>query len=53
MVYAFADDRLWIDETQEGVNGKLEIWRNALESKRIKLSKSKIEYMECKFNNEV
>ncbi|KAF3624971.1 Long chain acyl-CoA synthetase 6, peroxisomal [Capsicum annuum] len=34
-----------IDETQGGVNVKLEVWRQTLESKRFRLSRSKTEYM--------
>lgn len=34
-----------IDDTSEGVNTKLELWRNTLESKGFKISKSKTEYM--------
>ncbi|CAN6720664.1 unnamed protein product [Malus baccata var. baccata] len=41
---------LLIDETQEGVNAKLNLWREVLESKGFRLSRSKTEYMECKFS---
>ncbi|KAM2243451.1 hypothetical protein ACFX1S_010279 [Malus domestica] len=44
------DDIVLIDETQERVNAKLNLWREVLESKGIRLSRSKIEYMECKFS---
>ena len=37
-------------ETRCGVNVKLEIWRDALESKCFWLNRTKIEYMECKFS---
>ncbi|CAN6725284.1 unnamed protein product [Malus baccata var. baccata] len=37
-----------IDETQEGVNAKLNLWRKVLESKGLHLSRSKTEYMEYK-----
>ena len=47
----FADDIVLVDETREGVNTKLEIWRKALESKGFRISRTKIEYMECKFSN--
>ncbi|GMP54130.1 hypothetical protein CsSME_00019390 [Camellia sinensis var. sinensis] len=47
----FADDIVLVDETREGVNTKLEIWRKALESKGFRISKTKTEYMECKFSN--
>lgn len=43
----FAND---IDETQEVVNAKLKHWGEALESKGLRLSRSKTEYMECKFS---
>ncbi|KAM2797605.1 hypothetical protein COP1_002656 [Malus domestica] len=46
----FADDIVLIDETQEGVNAKLNLWRDVLESKGLRLSRSKTEYMECKFS---
>ncbi|XP_070028823.1 uncharacterized protein [Nicotiana sylvestris] len=48
----FADDIVLIDETRTGVNEKLEIWRQALESKGFKLSRTKMEYLECKFSAE-
>ncbi|KAB2612838.1 RNA-directed DNA polymerase (Reverse transcriptase) [Pyrus ussuriensis x Pyrus communis] len=34
----------------EGVNAKLNLWREVLESKGLCLSQSKTEYMECKFS---
>ena len=46
----FVDGLVLIDETQEGVNAKLNLWREVLESKGLRLSQSKTEYMECKFN---
>ncbi|XP_070026270.1 uncharacterized protein [Nicotiana sylvestris] len=46
----FIDDIVLIDETRGGVNAKLEVWRQTLESKGFKLSKSKIKYLECKFS---
>ncbi|KAM2859996.1 hypothetical protein COP2_025345 [Malus domestica] len=46
----FANDIVLIDKTQEGVNAKLNLWREVLESKGLRLSRSKIEYMECKFS---
>ncbi|XP_060183440.1 uncharacterized protein LOC132613435 [Lycium barbarum] len=46
----FADDIVLIDETCSGVNGKLEDWRPTLESKGFRLSRTKTEYMECKFS---
>ena len=37
----FADDIVLIDETKAGVNAKLEVWREALESRDLKISKNK------------
>lgn len=37
----FTDDILLIDETKEGINDKLEIWRSTLEAKGFRLSRSK------------
>ncbi|OIT29657.1 hypothetical protein A4A49_17649 [Nicotiana attenuata] len=48
----FADDIVLIDETRGGVNARLEVWRQMLESKGFKLSRSKTEYLECKFSDE-
>nr|XP_009788851.1 PREDICTED: uncharacterized protein LOC104236591 [Nicotiana sylvestris] len=47
----FADDIVLIDETRSGVNTRLEVWRLPLESKGFKLSRTKAEYLECKFCN--
>ncbi|KAM2681888.1 hypothetical protein EV2_013507 [Malus domestica] len=46
----FANDIVLIDETLEGVNVKLNLWREVLESKDLHLSRSKTENMECKFS---
>ncbi|XP_070045377.1 uncharacterized protein [Nicotiana tomentosiformis] len=37
-------------ETHCRVNKRLEVWRQTLESKGVKLNKTKIEYLECKFS---
>ncbi|XP_070018740.1 uncharacterized protein [Nicotiana sylvestris] len=47
----FANDIVLIDETWGDVNERLEVWRQTLESKGFKLSRTKTEYLECKFNN--
>ncbi|KAI0519248.1 hypothetical protein KFK09_006690 [Dendrobium nobile] len=47
----FADDILLVDNTREGVEGKLELWRSTLESKGFRLSRSKTEYMQCNFSS--
>ena len=36
-----------MNETREGVNTKLEIWRKTFESKGFRISKTKAQYMEC------
>ena len=41
----FADDIVLINETKSGVNAKLEVWREVLESKSFKISKPKTEYI--------
>jgi hypothetical protein len=42
----FVDDIVLVDETRYRVNVKLEIWRDALESKGLQLSRTKKEYVE-------
>ncbi|XP_070010807.1 uncharacterized protein LOC142162899 [Nicotiana tabacum] len=37
---------------RDGVNTRLEVWRQTLETKGFKLSRSKTEYLECKFSDE-
>nr|XP_009765221.1 PREDICTED: uncharacterized protein LOC104216787 [Nicotiana sylvestris] len=46
----FANDIVMIDESQVGVKERLEVWRQTLESKGFKLSRTKTEYLECKFS---
>ena len=46
----FADDIGLIEESREGVNTKLERWRNTLEVKGFRLSTSKTEYLHCRFS---
>ena len=46
----FTDDIIFIDETKGGLNKKLERWRHSLESRGFRLSRSKTEYLRCKFN---
>ncbi|XP_059295343.1 uncharacterized protein LOC132048659 [Lycium ferocissimum] len=45
----FADDIVLIEETHGGFYAKLEVWRHTLESKGFRLSRTKTEYLECKF----
>ncbi|KAF3656511.1 putative DAG protein, chloroplastic-like [Capsicum annuum] len=47
----FEDDIVLIDESRQGVNDKLEIWRKTLKSKGFRLSRTKTEYLECKFSD--
>ena len=39
-----------VDESRTGVNQKLELWRETLESKGFRLSRTKSEYMRCDFD---
>ncbi|KAG2638086.1 hypothetical protein PVAP13_2NG570220 [Panicum virgatum] len=45
----FADDVVLVNESRAGVNRKLELWRQTLESKSFRLSRTKTEYMRCDF----
>jgi hypothetical protein len=46
----FAHDVVLVDETRAGVNGKLELWKDALESKCFRINRTKTEYMMCDFS---
>ena len=46
----FTDDIVLIHGIREGVNIKLEQWRDILESKSFELSRSKAEYLHCWFS---
>ena len=46
----FADDIVLVAETKVQINAKLELWREALESKGLKICRNKIEYMNCNFS---
>ena len=39
-----------VDETRESISAKLELWRLILESKGFRLSRSKTEYIRCRFS---
>ena len=39
-----------IYETREGVNAKLELWRDVLESNGFRINRTKTENIECKFS---
>ena len=45
----FADDIVLVDESRTGVNQKLGLWRETLESKGFRLSRTKTEYIRCDF----
>ncbi|XP_047251467.1 uncharacterized protein LOC124886634 [Capsicum annuum] len=49
----FTDDVVLIDEMHSGVNAKLEVWRQSLQCKEFRLSRSKTEYLEYKFSEVV
>lgn len=46
----FADDVVLVDDSRTRVNRKLELWRQTLESKGFRLSRTKTEYMMCGFS---
>ena len=46
----FAYDIVLIDETKYEVNIKLKVWREALESKGFRISRTKTEYIKYNFN---
>ena len=48
----FADDIVLVDEIRAGVNAKLDLWRQTLESRDFRLSRAKTEYMEFKFSKQ-
>jgi len=49
----FADDIVLIDEIRQGVNDKLERWMHILESRGVRVSRSKTEYLHYCFNGRV
>ncbi|GJR56637.1 ataxia telangiectasia mutated family protein [Tanacetum coccineum] len=46
----FADDIVLVSDTPDGLNGRLEQWREMLENKGLRVSGEKTEYMRCDFN---
>nr|XP_016489185.1 PREDICTED: uncharacterized protein LOC107809107 [Nicotiana tabacum] len=46
----FSDDIVLIDESRAGVKKRLEVWRQTFESKGFKLTRTKTEYLKCKFS---
>jgi hypothetical protein len=49
----FTDNVVLVDESLEGVNRKLELWRQTLESKGFGISRTKTEYMRCDFGTTI
>ena len=45
----FADNVVLVDESRTGVNQKLELWWETLESKGFSLNRTKTKYMRCDF----
>jgi len=46
----FSDNIVLIDESREGLNTKLEPWRDTLEAKGFRLNRSKAKYLPCRFS---
>ena len=46
----FADDVGLVNDSRRGVNRKLELWRQNLESKGFRLGRTTIKYMRCGFS---
>jgi len=51
-VWLFADDIVLVHETRAELNAKLKLWRQTLESRGFRLSRTKTEYMKCKFSKQ-
>jgi len=47
------DDIVLVSETAEGLSGRLEQWREALEDKGLRVSREKTEYLRCDFKRDV
>ena len=46
----FIDDIVFVAETKEEVNNKLDEWREVLEGKGLRISRTKTEYLRCNFS---
>nr|GEY25438.1 hypothetical protein [Tanacetum cinerariifolium] len=49
VVLIFADDIALVSESAEGLNNRLENWREALEDNGLRVSREKTEYLRCDF----
>ena len=49
----FADDIVLIDVTRQGMNDRLESWKHTLEARGFRLSRSKTEYLYCRFSGRI
>ncbi|KAD6796640.1 hypothetical protein E3N88_07536 [Mikania micrantha] len=49
----FTDDIVLVAENEEDLNARLEEWRLALESKGLRISRSKTEYLYCNFSGSI
>nr|GEX79159.1 craniofacial development protein 2 [Tanacetum cinerariifolium] len=47
----FADDIVLVSESAEGLNDRLENWREALEANGLRVSREKTKYLSCDFSN--
>lgn len=47
----FVDDIVLTNETRNGVNAKLEVWRQTPASKGFMLNRSKTKYLKCIFSD--
>ncbi|GKF75958.1 retrovirus-related pol polyprotein LINE-1 [Tanacetum coccineum] len=46
----FTDNIVLVSDTPDGLNGRLEQWREMLENKELRVSREKTEYIRCDFN---
>jgi hypothetical protein len=49
----FANDVVLVDESREGVNRKLELWRQTLESEGFRISRTNTKYKRCDFGTTI
>jgi hypothetical protein len=49
----FAGNVVLVDESRMGVNKKLELWRQTLDTKCFRLSRTRTEHMCCDFSDTV